>query len=155
MSSADKFIEVMGLMFQDGGDPRIAGRIFGLLVIEGRELSLQQISERLGVSRASVSTNARQLAKRGAIRLTAHAGDRQDFDELNNFPSVDVVGDMAERMTRQAKAVQEFVEPVRQENKQAAERVDDLSRAFGHAAKLLSDWAAELRNDQTIRRDPK
>jgi DNA-binding transcriptional regulator GbsR (MarR family) len=155
VSSADKFIEVMGLMFQDGGDPRIAGRIFGLLVIEGRELSLQQISERLGVSRASVSTNARQLAKRGAIRLTAHAGDRQDFYELNNFPSVDVVGDMAERMTRQAQAVQEFVEPVRRENKQAAERVDDLSRAFGHAAKLLSDWAAELRNDQTIRRDPK
>src|SRR5690606_6748807 len=110
---------------QDGGDPRIAGRIFGLLIIEGRELSLQQISERLGVSRASVSTNARQLAKRGAIRLTAHAGDRQDFYELNNFPSVDVLGEMAERMARQAQAVRDFVEPIRQENEPAAERIED------------------------------
>ena len=41
-------------MSQDRGEPRIAGRIFGLLLIEGQELSLQQISEQLGVSRASV-----------------------------------------------------------------------------------------------------
>ncbi len=155
MSSSDRFIEVMGLMFQDGGDPRIAGRIFGLLIIEGRELSLQQISERLGVSRASVSTNARQLAKRGAIRLTAHAGDRQDFYELNNFPSVDVLGEMAERMERQAQAVRDFIEPIRQENEPAAERVEDLSRVFDHAAELLGDWATKLRNDQTNRRGQK
>jgi DNA-binding transcriptional regulator GbsR (MarR family) len=155
VSSSDRFIEIMGLMFQDGGDPRIAGRIFGLLIIEGRELSLQQISERLGVSRASVSTNARQLARRGAIRLTAHAGDRQDFYELNNFPSVDVVGEMADRMARQAKSVQDFVEPIRQESASAAERVEDLSRAFGHAAKLLGDWATTLRSDQTTRRGQK
>ena len=155
MSSSDRFIEIMGLMFQDGGDPRIAGRIFGLLIIEGRELSLQQISERLGVSRASVSTNARQLARRGAIRLTAHAGDRQDFYELNNFPSVDVLGEMAERMARQARAVEEFIEPIRQENEPAAERVEDLSRAFGHAADLLGEWATKLRNDQTSRKGHK
>ena len=154
MSSADRFVEEMGLMFQDAGDPRIAGRIFGLLVIEGRELSLQQISERLGVSRASVSTNARQMAKRGTIRLTAHSGDRQDFYELNNFPSVDVIGEMAARVLRQAQAVQAFVEPIRAENISASDRVEDLSRAFAQAARLLGDWAAALHNDQTIRRDP-
>lgn len=149
MSSADKFLETMGLMFQDGGDTRIAGRIFGLLVIEGRELSLQQISESLGVSRASVSTNARQLAKRGVIRLTSHSGDRQDFYELNNFPSMDVVGEMAQRMERQAKAVHAFIAPMQAENGPAAHRIEDLSNAFQQAAKLLSAWATTLGNDQT------
>lgn len=149
MPSADKFLETMGLMFQDGGDTRIAGRIFGLLVIEGRELSLQQISESLGVSRASVSTNARQLAKRGVIRLTSHSGDRQDFYELNNFPSMDVVGEMAQRMERQAKAVHAFIAPMLVENAPAAHRIESLSNAFQQAAKLLSAWATTLGNDQT------
>jgi DNA-binding transcriptional regulator GbsR (MarR family) len=153
VSTSERFIEVMGLMFQDTGDTRIAGRLFALLVIEGRELSLQQMSERLGVSRASVSTNARQLAKRGAIRLTAHPGDRQDFYELNNFPSVDVVSELAERMVRQAQAVQDFVEPMRLENELAADRIGDLSRAFGQAAKLLNDWGVALRNDHTFRKN--
>lgn len=150
MQSSDRFIEAMGLIFQDGGDTRIAGRIFGLLVIEGHELSLQQLSERLGVSRASVSTNARQLVKRGAIRLTAHAGDRQNFYELNNFPSVDVINEMAERTLRQARAVQTFVEPIHQENIAASGRVRDLSTAFEQAARVLGEWASTLHNEQKI-----
>ncbi|WP_186767096.1 GbsR/MarR family transcriptional regulator [Devosia ginsengisoli] len=154
MSSVDRFVEEMGLMFQQAGDPRIAGRIFGLLVIEGRELSLQQLSEKLGVSRASVSTNARRMAKRGVIRLTAHPGDRQDFYELNNFPSVDVIGEMAERVIHQARTVQAFVAPLRTENTAASERVEDLSKVLDQAARMLTDWAAALHNEQTIRKDP-
>ena len=79
VSSVDRFVEEMGLMFQQAGDPRIAGRIFGLLVIEGRELSLQQISERLGVSRASVSTDARRLVEQGLLERVGLPGDRKDY----------------------------------------------------------------------------
>lgn len=155
MSAVERFVEEMGLMFQEQGEPRIAGRVLGLLVIEGRELSLQQISERLAVSRASVSTNARRLAKRGAIRLTAHAGDRQDFYTLNDAPYVDLLGEMAQRVILQAQALQAQVEPLRAENPPASERVEDMSKALLHAAKILGDWSTAMHNDQTISKDQK
>ncbi|MCW5722868.1 MAG: hypothetical protein KIS86_17190, partial [Devosia sp.] len=41
-SAVDRFIDEMGLITQQDGGPRIAGRIFGLLIVEGRELSLNQ-----------------------------------------------------------------------------------------------------------------
>ena len=154
VSAVERFIEEMGLISQEGGDARIAGRIFGLLVVEGRELSLHQISERLGVSRASVSTNARRLAHRGVVRLTAHAGDRQDYYVLNNFPNVDMLGDLADRLIRNARDIQACVEPMRAENEAAARRVDDLSDAFEQSAQILQDWVIALRNgDKTFRKD--
>lgn len=154
MASVDRFIEEMGLMFQETGDPRISGRIFALLLIEGHELSLLQISDRLAVSRASVSTNARMLVKRGMIRRTAHSGDRQDFYELGEFPSVDMLGEMVERILRQAKTIQAFVAPIRLENAAASGRVEELSKAVGQSAKLLRDWAAAL-HEEKISKDQK
>lgn len=74
----DEFIEAMGLRFQDQQLPRIAGRLFGLLLIEGGPLSFGELAERLQVSRGSVSTNARMLAELGLIERVARPGDRQD-----------------------------------------------------------------------------
>lgn len=154
MTSAEQFIDEMGLMFQETGDPRISGRIFGLLLIEGKELSLQQISERLEVSRASVSTNARQLAKRGMIRRSAHSHDRQDFYVIKDLLSADMLSEFVERLLRQAQIIQGFVVPIRSENPDASTRIADFSRAIGQSAKLLSDWAASLHEDN-ISKDPK
>ena len=75
----ENFIEMMGLIYQADGAPRIAGRIFGLLLVEDEPHSLQGIAERLQVSKASASTNARLLAEKGVIRLTTKPGVRQDF----------------------------------------------------------------------------
>lgn len=86
MSAVDRFVDELGLISQESGESRISGRIVGLLLVEGRELSLAEISERLGVSRASVSTNARLLLRRGVIRLTAHADNRRDYYELAAMP---------------------------------------------------------------------
>lgn len=122
-------------------------------MLEGEPLSLGEISQRLGVSRASVSTNARQLARRGALRLTARAGDRQDFYELNNFPSIDMVNELAERILRHARAIDAFGEPMQRENAAASARINDLGKAFGHAATLLERWASAMNDDQTLRKD--
>jgi DNA-binding transcriptional regulator GbsR (MarR family) len=153
MSSIERLIDQMGLIFQDRGEPRIAGRIFGLLLTEGDALSLQQISERLNVSRASVSTNARLLARRGAIRLTMRSGDRQDFYELNTTPYADIVAEMAKQALRQADTLRGFVAPIREESAGAARRVDDLAKALMQAGTMLGDWARANHKEQTIRKD--
>ena len=69
----------MGLISEADGLPRIAGRIFGLLLLAPAECSLDEIAESLGVSRASVSTDARRLAEMGLLERRSRPGDRRDY----------------------------------------------------------------------------
>lgn len=153
MSAVDRFVETMGVITQEGGDSRIAGRIIGLLVAEGRELSLNQISERLSVSRASVSTNARQLARRGVIKRTAHSGDRQDYYELTGLPFFDILGELALQFERHARTIGQCVEGMRDEDPPAASRAGEVQDFFEKSAEILHDWAAALRDDPAPRKD--
>lgn len=72
------FVETMGLRFEDQLMPRIAGRLFGLLLVEGGPYSFGELAERLQVSRGSISTNARMLSDLGLIERVSKPGDRQD-----------------------------------------------------------------------------
>lgn len=140
-SASSRFIEELGLISQEHGDARIAGRMLGLLVTEGRPLSLGQISERLSVSRASVSTNARQLARRGVLRLTARAGDRQDYYEIAELPYSHMLGEMARRFERHARDLAVCVDGMRQEDPAAAVRAEGVLEFFERSASVLNDWA--------------
>ena len=54
------FVERMGLTLEGEGLPRIAGRLFGFLLVHPEAYSLDELAERLQVSKASISTNARR-----------------------------------------------------------------------------------------------
>jgi len=155
MSATDRFVEHFGLMAQENGDSRIAGRIAGLLVAEGRELSLTQISEMLQVSRASVSTNARNLAKRGIIRIVSRAGDRQDYYELVTMPYVDALDQLAERFRRHADIMTTCVEELRAEKAPGAERAADIQDFLAKSAEILKDWAEQMHQDGSREKDAK
>src|SRR5581483_6559745 len=75
----DRFIERLGLYFEEFGLPRISGRLLGLLLVSERPLSLDEIATELHVSRASVSTNARSLTKTRLIERVSFPGDRRDY----------------------------------------------------------------------------
>lgn len=143
-SAIDRFIEEMGLIAQHDGGPRIAGRILGLLVAEGRELSLNQISERLCVSRASVSTNARQLAARGILRLTTHTGDRQDYYELSSSSYGQMLQELAGRMEKYASVTEACAIEIESESEGAARRVSELSAFYRDSSQFLGNWASLL-----------
>lgn len=73
------FIERAGCLCERDGLPRIAGRILGLLLVSAEPLALDVIAERLGVSRASVSTDARRLVEQGLLERVGLPGDRKDY----------------------------------------------------------------------------
>lgn len=75
----ERFIERMGMAFETDGATRIMGRIFGLLLLSGKPQALDEIAAALGVSRASVSTDARKLLQLGLLERRTLAGDRRDF----------------------------------------------------------------------------
>ncbi|MGB0797866.1 MAG: GbsR/MarR family transcriptional regulator [Planktomarina sp.] len=81
-ATREDFIEKIGLIGQAEGLPRIAGRIFGMLMFDGDVVSFSDLSAKLSVSRASISTSVRLLEERGLIKRTGKSGERQDYFQL-------------------------------------------------------------------------
>ena len=74
------FIEDFGLLFEESGHPRMAGRILGCLLISDQPyLSSTEISEILQASKGSLSTMTRFLLQMGLIERVGLAGHRRDY----------------------------------------------------------------------------
>ncbi len=73
-------IEDFGMYFEQYGMSRILGRVYGLLMIADEPMmGLDQMAEQLGISKASVSTVARQLQLFTLIEKVTIPGDRKDY----------------------------------------------------------------------------
>jgi DNA-binding transcriptional regulator GbsR (MarR family) len=77
--TVQEFVERMGRMLEVEGMPRIAGRIFGFLLVHEGAHSLDELAERLQVSKGSVSTIARLLERMGVVERASEPGDRRDY----------------------------------------------------------------------------
>ena len=148
----ENFIEQMGLIAQSDGGPRIAGRIFGLLLVEGRPFALHEMAERLKISKASASTNARMLAERGMLRLTAHAGDRQDYYELVPSPYHQMVETISAKMRKSAAQIAEAEAMFTDDNRGARDRVRQLAEFYRQSADFMADWSKHLKPGPLITR---
>jgi outer membrane protein len=78
-AATTRFIEQFGLILEADGYPRVAGRLFGLLLVTEDMCSLDELAEQLDVSKASVSINARLLEDKGVIERVSLPGDRRDY----------------------------------------------------------------------------
>ena len=74
-----RFADRFAALFESDGQPPIAGRIFGLLLVSDDALSLDELADALDVSKASASTNARLLAQFGLIEQVHREGSRRDY----------------------------------------------------------------------------
>jgi DNA-binding transcriptional regulator GbsR (MarR family) len=64
------FIDRLGDAAEADGLSPIAGRLFALLMLAPEPQSLDDLAAALGVSKASVSTDARRLLERGIVERT-------------------------------------------------------------------------------------
>jgi DNA-binding transcriptional regulator GbsR (MarR family) len=77
-----EFIEKMGLMFEHAGSTRTHGRMMALMLVTDKPLSLDEMAERLQISKASLSTNARLAVQVGMAQRVSRPGDRKDYYEM-------------------------------------------------------------------------
>ena len=78
-----RFVEDIGLIMEEQGRPRIAGRILGwLLICEPPEQSFADLVAVLGVSKGSVSAMTRLLLEGGLIERVPVPGDRQTYYQM-------------------------------------------------------------------------
>jgi DNA-binding transcriptional regulator GbsR (MarR family) len=78
-TGASQFVERMGVLWENDGLPRTAGRIFGFLLLQPEPCSLDDLAAGLGVSKASVSTDSRRLEQIGFVERSGRPGDRRDY----------------------------------------------------------------------------
>lgn len=77
LQASVRFLELEGV-------PRLGGRIFGVLLLSDRALTLDELTERAGLSKASASSNARLLLRLGLIESATPPGDRRDHYRLTS-----------------------------------------------------------------------
>ena len=75
-----QFIEDMGIHFEEMGLPRMAGRIFGcLLVCEPQHQSSEQLANIVAASKGSISTMTRLLIQSGVVERMGLPGRRDTY----------------------------------------------------------------------------
>jgi DNA-binding transcriptional regulator GbsR (MarR family) len=84
----DEFIELFGIHFESVYNlPPLCSRILGLLNIDACKtgLTFEQIVERMGASKSSVSTNLNFLLQMGKINYYTLRGDRKKYFKPSPF----------------------------------------------------------------------
>ncbi|MDB6075930.1 MAG: hypothetical protein JWO89_3570 [Verrucomicrobiaceae bacterium] len=128
------FVEEMGLIFQAEGMPRIAGRIFGRLVLCGGPFSLSDLALKLKASRGSISTNTRLLESIGLIERTGVAGDRQGYYRLAPDPYTRLLEGSIQRIAKANETVRRAQLRVPRRQADAHARLDELADFYSKTA---------------------
>ncbi len=80
MTQEQRFAEDTGSMFDRWSLPRMAGRVWGLLIVaEEPMLSSQDLADRLQASPASISNATRFLLQSSLIKRVRVPGERREF----------------------------------------------------------------------------
>ena len=145
------FIDRMGLALESDGLPRIAGRIFGLLLLSEDCRSLDELAEELGVSKASVSTNARLLEQRGVLERNCRPSDRRDYYRvpLDLFRHT-----MVQRLARWQRFHEAIGEartslPIR--SRKVLHRLEEYEAAYAFMSEVIQEGLARWRNKREHR----
>jgi len=133
----EEFVERVGRFFEGDAAPRTSGRMLGLLLLEPEELSIDEIAERLRVSRASVSTNARQLEAWGVVERVSHLGDRRDFYRIAPELEKTLLRHRKERLEQVESLLEAGTATPAARDERVRGRLHMLARMHGCAAEAL------------------
>ena len=77
----DNFIEGIGHLASTMGLSRVIGQLYAMLFLSNEPLCLDDMAERLKISKGNASVNIRELEKLGVVRKVWIKGSRKDFYE--------------------------------------------------------------------------
>jgi DNA-binding MarR family transcriptional regulator len=87
-----RFVAQIGAFYEQEGYAPITGRLFARLLLAPEPMTLSDLVRDLGVSNASVSTDARRLERQGIVERVRRPGDRKAYYQ--------VAGDLAASVIR-------------------------------------------------------
>jgi DNA-binding transcriptional regulator GbsR (MarR family) len=121
-----EFVDWIGLFFEMTGGSRTMGRVYGwLLICDPPQQSLTQLATALAVSKASISTVARQLQDGGLIERLPSA-TRQHLYRVTPGGFTTVLNVQLSRMRMGIEAAEFGLALLDEERKEQRERLEDF-----------------------------
>jgi DNA-binding MarR family transcriptional regulator len=154
------YVERWARILEQTGEARITGRIYAhLATAEEPYLSLQELADQLGVSRASVSTNTRRLIGLGMLTRHAVPGSRGEHYALAPTGAASMiqraaqVAHMLEELAREGVRLQAgVVTPGTQSLRMMAEVYGAVAGDLERRARAMTDAPPKTRQPAARRR---
>lgn len=83
VKAQDAFLDRVNQLCNKFGLNNIMGQLYTILYLSNKPLSLDEMAEKIKVSKGSISVNIRELEKWGAVKPVWVKGSRKDYYEAN------------------------------------------------------------------------
>ncbi len=130
----DRFIEKIGNMCNKFGLNHFMAQLYAVLYLSNKPLSLDDLTERLKVSKGNVSVNIRELERWGAVRQIWVKGSRKDFyvaeEDIKKIISERVKSSILKRITEVSEMLAEFNEIVSADDAKFTEEEKEIVKNY-------------------------
>ena len=130
-------IHAIGEKAEKFGFSRIAGQLEGLLLFSKQPMSLDEMAQRLEVSKGSVSTNIRLLERWKVVKKVYHKGARKNFYqirgsiwEIETEIMSTIVKDEVERVKQIFSNSGDDLKKIKEQNNEDNEEIQFLEERF-------------------------
>lgn len=142
------FIEDFGLLFEESGHPRMAGRILGcLLISDPPYLSTTELAEILQASKGSLSTMTRFLLQMGLIERVGLPGRRRDYFQIKSGAWTQLVGHAVYELSALRKLAERGLELMESQDSELKQRLQEARDLFSYMEReyplLIERWEKE------------
>lgn len=142
------FIEDFGLLFEESGHPRMAGRILGcLLISDPPYLSTTELAEILQASKGSLSTMTRFLLQMGLIERVGLPGHRRDYFQIKSGAWTQLVRHAVYELSALRKLAERGLELMEAQDSELKQRLQEARDLFSYMEReyplLIERWEKE------------
>jgi len=142
------FIEDVGLLFEQGGHPRMAGRILGCLLISDQPyLSTTELAEILQASKGSLSTMTRFLLQMGLIERVGLPGQRRDYFRIKPGAWTQLVRQTTYELSALRQLAERGLELMEGQDSELKQRLKEARDLFSYLEReyplLIEHWEKE------------
>lgn len=141
-----KFVEGVGKLAESFGISRFLAQLYAVLYLSDKPLSLDDLVDRLRVSKGNISINIRELENWGIVKNVWVKGSRKDYYEadpdvkkafLNKLKS-----SMQRRMMEVSRMIGEFKEIVDSANGELTKEEENTAKIYKQRLKKIEDIEA-------------
>jgi DNA-binding transcriptional regulator GbsR (MarR family) len=146
------YVDETGLLLEAGGLPRTAGQILGwMLVCEPEHQSLTDLTEALGISKASASTTTRFLMQVGFLERTMGPGGRRDYYRVGRMAWSRFMYGRAQLMHNLRQNAEHGLRVLANEPRERRERLQRMHRLYSFLEREMSALLERFEAEESAR----
>ncbi len=147
-----RFIEDVGLLFEDSGMPRMAGRIFGwLLICDPPHQSAGELTECVGGSKGSISTMTRMLMNAELVERLTLPGERSTYYQIKRDAWAEMLNKKAASLSAWREAAERGLELLKDAPPESHRRLHEMREVHAFFEKelprLIEAWQKSVKDE--------